>query len=153
LNLERDIESELLADCDGVRLLPGLASHVQRISGSIGRRRALGWRDVRHHLRAIARFGCCCDLPPSASRHEPDHGSRIEGRLWRHDGAFIVTGLAFVAPRLGPTQTFILYFSVIAVTSALIDGFGLLGTEARPLEARQLVGVLLAGVGLVLARS
>jgi uncharacterized membrane protein YdcZ (DUF606 family) len=46
-------------------------------------------------------------------------------------GAFIVTGLAFVAPRLGPTQTFILYFSVIAVTSALIDGFGLLGTEAR----------------------
>jgi transporter family-2 protein len=68
-------------------------------------------------------------------------------------GAFIVTGLAFVAPRLGPTQTFILYFSVIAVTSALIDGFGLLGTEAKPLEARQLVGVLLAGVGLVLARS
>jgi bacterial/archaeal transporter family-2 protein len=68
-------------------------------------------------------------------------------------GAFIVTGLAFVAPRLGPTQTFILYFFVIAVTSALIDGFGLLGTEAKPLEARQLVGVLLAGVGLVLARS
>ena len=68
-------------------------------------------------------------------------------------GAFIVTGLAFVAPRLGPTQTFILYFFVIAVTSTLIDGFGLLGTEARPLEARQLLGVLLAGAGLVLARS
>ena len=68
-------------------------------------------------------------------------------------GAFIVTGLAFVAPKLGPTQTFVLYFFVIAVTSALIDSFGLLGTEARPLEARQLVGVLLAGVGLVLARS
>jgi bacterial/archaeal transporter family-2 protein len=68
-------------------------------------------------------------------------------------GAFIVTGLAFVAPRLGPTQTFILYVFVIAATSALIDGFGLLGTEAKPLEARQLVGVLLAGVGLVLARS
>ena len=68
-------------------------------------------------------------------------------------GAFIVTGLAFVAPKLGPTQTFILYFFVIAVTSALIDSFGLLGTEARPLAARQLVGVFLAGVGLVLARS
>jgi bacterial/archaeal transporter family-2 protein len=68
-------------------------------------------------------------------------------------GAFIVAGLAFVAPRLGPTQTFILYFFVIAVVSALIDGFGLLGTEARPLQARQLVGVLLAGVGLLLARS
>jgi transporter family-2 protein len=68
-------------------------------------------------------------------------------------GGFIVAGLAFVAPRLGPTQTFMLYFAVIAVSSTLIDGFGLLGTEARPLETRQLVGVLLTGVGLVLARS
>ncbi|MGB7973412.1 MAG: DMT family transporter [Roseiarcus sp.] len=68
-------------------------------------------------------------------------------------GAFIVTGLAFVAPKLGPTQTFILYFFVIAVVSALIDSLGLLGTEAKPLQARQLIGVLLAGVGLVLARS
>ena len=68
-------------------------------------------------------------------------------------GAFIVTGLAFVAPRLGPTQTFILYFSVIAVFSTLIDSFGLFGTEAKPLQARQLIGVLLAGVGLVLARA
>jgi bacterial/archaeal transporter family-2 protein len=68
-------------------------------------------------------------------------------------GAFIVSGLALVAPNLGPTQTFILYFFAIAVVSALIDGFGLLGTEAQPLQARQLLGVLLAGVGLVLARS
>jgi transporter family-2 protein len=68
-------------------------------------------------------------------------------------GAFIVAGLAFVAPKLGPTQTFLLYFFVIAAVSALIDNFGLLGTEAKPLQARQLVGVLLAGLGLVLARS
>ena len=68
-------------------------------------------------------------------------------------GGFIVAGLAFVAPKLGPTQTFILYFLVIAVGSALIDSFGVLGTEAKPLQARQLVGVLLAGLGLVLARS
>jgi bacterial/archaeal transporter family-2 protein len=68
-------------------------------------------------------------------------------------GAFIVAGLAFVAPRLGPTQTFILYFFVIALVSTLIDGFGLLGTEAKPLEARQLIGVALAGLGLVLARA
>ena len=44
-------------------------------------------------------------------------------------GAFIVVGLAFVAPRLGPTQTFLVYFFVVAVTSTLIDGFGLLGTR------------------------
>jgi len=68
-------------------------------------------------------------------------------------GGFIVAGLAFVAPRLGPTQTFMLYFVVIAVSSTLIDGFGLLGTQARPLEARQLVGVVIAGVGLLLAHS
>ncbi len=68
-------------------------------------------------------------------------------------GGFIVAGLAFVAPRLGPTQTFILYFFVIVAVSALIDSFGLLGTEAKPLQARQWAGVLLAGLGLVLARS
>jgi bacterial/archaeal transporter family-2 protein len=68
-------------------------------------------------------------------------------------GAFIVAGLAFVAPKLGPTQTFILYFLVIAIGSTLIDSFGLLGTEAKPLRATQLVGVLLAVVGLVLARA
>jgi len=68
-------------------------------------------------------------------------------------GAFIVAGLAFVAPKLGPTQTFLLYFVVIVAASGLIDSFGLLGTEAKPLQARQLLGVLLAGVGLVLARS
>src|SRR5574337_2093917 len=68
-------------------------------------------------------------------------------------GAFIVAGLAFVTPRLGPTRTFMLYFLVIAAASALIDSFGLLGTEAKPLAARQLAGVALAVAGLALARS
>ena len=68
-------------------------------------------------------------------------------------GAFILAGLTFVAPRLGPTQTFILYFFVIAAISMLIDSLGLLGTEARPLAARQLVSVVVAGLGLLLARS
>ncbi len=67
-------------------------------------------------------------------------------------GAIIVAGLAFVAPKLGPTQTFILYFFAIAVTSVLIDSFGLMGTQARPPNVRQLVGVAMAGLGLVLAR-
>jgi transporter family-2 protein len=44
-------------------------------------------------------------------------------------GAFIVAGLAFVAPKLGPTETFIVYFLIIAVVSALIDRFGLLGRK------------------------
>jgi uncharacterized membrane protein YdcZ (DUF606 family) len=68
-------------------------------------------------------------------------------------GGFIVAGLAFVAPKLGPTQTFILYFFVIAATSMLIDTFGLFGTDARPLATRQIAGVLLAGLGVLLVRS
>jgi uncharacterized membrane protein YdcZ (DUF606 family) len=68
-------------------------------------------------------------------------------------GAFILAGLTFVAPRLGPTQTFILYFFVITATSVLIDTLGLMGTEAKPLEARQVAGLLLAGLGVVLVRS
>jgi bacterial/archaeal transporter family-2 protein len=68
-------------------------------------------------------------------------------------GAFIVAGLTFVTPRLGPTQTFVVYFFVITAASVLIDSLGLLGTEAKPPGARQLVGVMLAGLGLALARS
>jgi transporter family-2 protein len=68
-------------------------------------------------------------------------------------GAILVAGLAFVAPKLGPTQTFTIYFLIIAIGSALIDSFGFLGTAAKPLQARQLLGVLLAVVGLLLARS
>jgi uncharacterized membrane protein YdcZ (DUF606 family) len=68
-------------------------------------------------------------------------------------GAFILAGLTSVTPRLGPTQTFILYFFVITATSVLIDTLGLLGTGAKPLEARQLVGLLFAGLGLVLVRA
>jgi bacterial/archaeal transporter family-2 protein len=68
-------------------------------------------------------------------------------------GAFILAGLTSVTPRLGPTQTFILYFFVIAATSALIDSLGLFGTEAKPLQARQFLGLLLAGLGLALVRA
>jgi uncharacterized membrane protein YdcZ (DUF606 family) len=68
-------------------------------------------------------------------------------------GACILVGLTFVAPRLGPTQTFLAYFFVILAASALIDGLGLFGTEAKPLAARQYVGILLAGLGLLVART
>jgi transporter family-2 protein len=88
--------------------------------------------------------------PPDASLLMAQGMKVVAGGMM---GAFIVAGLAFVAPKLGPTQTFLLYFLVIAAGSALIDSFGLLGTEARPLQARQLVGVSLAVAGLVLARA
>lgn len=68
-------------------------------------------------------------------------------------GAFSLAGLTFVAPRLGPTQTFLAFFFVILITSALIDSLGLFGTDARPLTVHQYVGILLAGVGLLVARA
>ena len=142
-----------MADCNGLRLLPGPAGHVQRISGSVG----VGalWvgagSAIISALTLVVVAVVIYRLPlPDTSVITAQGLKVVFGGMM---GAFIVTGLAFVAPKLGPTQTFILYFFVIAVTSALIDSFGLLGTEARPLAARQLVGVLLAGVGLVLARA
>jgi bacterial/archaeal transporter family-2 protein len=142
-----------LGDCDGVRLLPGAAGHVQRLSGPVG----IGaiWVGATSAtvstltlvLVAVAIYR----LPLPDPNLVMAQGMKVvAGGMM---GAFIVAGLAFIAPRLGPTQTFILYFFAIAVVSALVDGFGLLGTEAKPLQARQLVGVLLAGVGLALARS
>lgn len=68
-------------------------------------------------------------------------------------GAVIVSGVAFATPRLGPTQTFLLYFVTIAVASAAIDNFGLFGAAVRPLAARQFIGIALAGAGLALARA
>ncbi|HEX9169357.1 MAG TPA: DMT family transporter [Roseiarcus sp.] len=68
-------------------------------------------------------------------------------------GAFNLAGLTLVAPRLGPTQTFLAYFFVILVSSALIDSLGLFGTDAKPLAAHQYVGILLAGLGLLVARA
>lgn len=68
-------------------------------------------------------------------------------------GAVIVAGLAAAAPRLGPTQTFLAYFGVITVISVAIDHFGLLGTAAKTIGARQLIGFALAACGLLLARS
>jgi uncharacterized membrane protein YdcZ (DUF606 family) len=88
--------------------------------------------------------------PPAANLLEAQGLKVIAGGMM---GAFILAGLTSVAPRLGPTQTFILYFIVITATSVLIDSLGLFGTEAKPLEARQLVGLLFAGLGLVLVRS
>ena len=84
-------------------------------------------------------------LPPS--RYKSCHGPRDEeivvGGLM---GAFLVAALALRRPQ-ARSDPDILYFLVIAVVSALIDSFGLLGTEAKPLRTQQLIGVALAGVG------
>jgi transporter family-2 protein len=67
-------------------------------------------------------------------------------------GAVILSGLTFVTPKLGPTQTFLFYFGVIVAVSLLIERFGLFGLQSRDLRPQQLVGVGLAAAGLLLAR-
>jgi hypothetical protein len=42
----------VLAHCDGVRLLPSPAGHDKRRHSQVGHRRDLGWRHVRHRVRA-----------------------------------------------------------------------------------------------------
>jgi bacterial/archaeal transporter family-2 protein len=102
-------------------------------------------------ISLIILAGVVYRLPlPSSDLLATDGWKTLLGGLM---GAFIVTGVAYVAPKLGPTQTFVLYFAAIAIVSALIDNFGLLGTPAKALGVKQLLGVLLAGLGLVLARS
>ena len=67
-------------------------------------------------------------------------------------GAVILSGLTFVTPKLGPTQTFLFYFGVIVAVSLLVERFGLLGLQSRDLRPQQIVGVGLAAAGLLLAR-
>ena len=134
LNLERDIENFWL-----IAMACGCAQALQAMSNGAAVRSGIGaiWVGAMSAtisaltliLIAVAIYRL--PLPTRASLH-----LRAESRVWRHDGGVYRHGPRIVAPKLGPTQTFILYFFVIAVVSALIDGFGLLGTEARPLEAR-----------------
>lgn len=67
-------------------------------------------------------------------------------------GAVIVSGLTFVTPKLGPTQTFLFYFGMIVAVSLIVDRFGLFGMQSLALRPQQLVGVGLAALGLLLAR-
>ena len=67
-------------------------------------------------------------------------------------GAVILSGLTFVTPKLGPSQTFLVYFGVIVAVSLLAERFGLFGLQSRDLRPQQIVGVGLAAAGLLLAR-
>lgn len=61
-------------------------------------------------------------------------------------GALIVLTLTFAPPRLGTFATIALLISGQLVVGALIDAFGLLGSDRIPLNATRLAGlVLLAG--------
>jgi transporter family-2 protein len=75
-------------------------------------------------------------------------GFRQEPWLWLTGplGAIIVLTLTFAPPRLGTFATIALLISGQLVVGALIDAFGLLGSDRIPLNATRVAGlVLLAG--------
>jgi transporter family-2 protein len=61
-------------------------------------------------------------------------------------GALVVLALTFAPPRLGTFATIALLISGQLIVGALIDAFGVLGSDRIPLTATRLAGlVLLAG--------
>ena len=69
-------------------------------------------------------------------------------------GALVVITLTFAPPRLGTLATIALLISSQLAMGAVIDAFGMLGSERIPLDARRVAGLALlaAGAALTLRR-
>jgi transporter family-2 protein len=66
-------------------------------------------------------------------------------------GLVIVGTIGYTVPRLGLSTAFTIIVAAQFVVAALIDHFGWLGAEARPLDFPRLagIGVLILGVWLI----
>jgi bacterial/archaeal transporter family-2 protein len=66
-------------------------------------------------------------------------------------GCLFVLSLAYLVPRLGVAQTIGLVVCGQLITSFVIDNFGWLGTQVRPIDWIRVTGVflLIAGAGLL----
>ena len=98
LNPEHSSESDPLACCDGVRLLPGGSGDDQWLGDAVRDRSDLGRRNVGDRLDAVAhpgRVGDVYRLPLPDKSLVMAHGWKVvAGGMM---GGFIVAGLAFVA--------------------------------------------------------
>jgi transporter family-2 protein len=67
-------------------------------------------------------------------------------------GLVIVGALSYSAPRLGLVAAFTVFVAAQFAMGALVDHFGWMGSDARPLTASKLAGmaVVLAGVWMIL---
>lgn len=92
------------------------------------------------------------DAVPAHRRHEFHHhpGSRWQwfGGLL---GAIYIGGIVLIVPQIGTGGAIVTSLLGLLVGSLLIDQFGLLGTNKKPISAIQIVGllVLLAGVVII----
>jgi transporter family-2 protein len=67
-------------------------------------------------------------------------------------GAFYVTAVVILAPRLGVAATLALSIAGQMVGALLVDHYGLLGLAVRPVTAQRVVGAVLLVVAVVLVR-
>lgn len=69
-------------------------------------------------------------------------------------GLVVISGISFMIPRIGAAAAFILLIAGQITVAALLDHFGLLGTEVRRIDLPRLAGLLvvLLGVWLTVRR-
>lgn len=68
-------------------------------------------------------------------------------------GAFFVAAAVTLVPKLGVAMTFSLIIAGQMVVTLVIDHFGLLGIEVKPISWQRLAGILLITGGVVLIRK
>ncbi len=68
-------------------------------------------------------------------------------------GAFFVAATVTLVPRLGVAMTFSLIIAGQMIVTLVIDHFGLLGIEAKPVSWPRIAGILLITGGVMLIRK
>lgn len=68
-------------------------------------------------------------------------------------GAFFVSVMATIVPRIGVALSFSLAIAGQMVATLLIDHFGWLGVEVRPINLPRVLGASLITIGVVLIRK
>ncbi len=67
-------------------------------------------------------------------------------------GAFFVTATVVLVPRIGVAMTFSAIIAGQMIFTLIIDHFGFLGVEIKPVNWQRLVGILLITVGVAVIR-
>lgn len=67
-------------------------------------------------------------------------------------GAFFVAATVTLVPKLGVAMSFSLIIAGQMIATILIDHFGLLGIEVKPISLPRIAGILLITAGVVLIR-
>jgi transporter family-2 protein len=67
-------------------------------------------------------------------------------------GAFYVVGSVVAAPRLGAATVIAVIVAGQSLASIVVDHFGWVGFEPKPVSAGRLAGMALVGTGVVLVR-